>query len=95
MFYRTAAALTWILVDSSTRYDSLPDPHVLKPKPELMLISLSPCPGVQRLLSLTTNPSPDTLKEPVKISIPRYVLRGQGKDEHYEFEVKVSQRSTR
>lgn len=22
--------------------------------------------------------------------IPRYVLRGQGKDEHFEFEVKVS-----
>lgn len=29
-------------------------------------------------------------KEPVRVSIPRYVLRGQGKDEHFEFEVKVS-----
>uniref|UniRef100_A0A3Q3AB52 Kinesin-like protein KIF16B n=1 Tax=Kryptolebias marmoratus TaxID=37003 RepID=A0A3Q3AB52_KRYMA len=30
------------------------------------------------------------VQEPVKISIPRYVLRGQGKDEHFEFEVKVT-----
>uniref|UniRef100_A0A7N8Y2S6 Kinesin family member 16Ba n=1 Tax=Mastacembelus armatus TaxID=205130 RepID=A0A7N8Y2S6_9TELE len=30
------------------------------------------------------------LQEPVKISIPRYVLRGQGKDEHFEFEVKIT-----
>ncbi|KAF7659024.1 hypothetical protein LDENG_00003590, partial [Lucifuga dentata] len=29
-------------------------------------------------------------QEPVKISIPRYVLRGQGKDEHFEFEVKIA-----
>ncbi|MBN3320234.1 KI16B protein, partial [Atractosteus spatula] len=34
--------------------------------------------------------SPYSLKDPVKISIPRYVLRGQGKDEHYEFEVKIT-----
>uniref|UniRef100_A0AAR2LXC8 Kinesin-like protein KIF16B n=1 Tax=Pygocentrus nattereri TaxID=42514 RepID=A0AAR2LXC8_PYGNA len=33
---------------------------------------------------------PDTLKDPVRITIPRYVLRGQGKDEHYEFEVKIT-----
>ncbi|XP_061129229.1 kinesin-like protein KIF16B [Syngnathus typhle] len=26
----------------------------------------------------------------VRVSIPRYVLRGQGKDEHFEFEVKMS-----
>ncbi|XP_070840390.1 kinesin-like protein KIF16B [Chaetodon trifascialis] len=32
----------------------------------------------------------DGLQEPVKISIPRYVLRGQGKDEHFEFEVKIT-----
>ncbi|TNN61492.1 Kinesin-like protein KIF16B [Liparis tanakae] len=31
----------------------------------------------------------DGLQDPVKISIPRYVLRGQGKDEHFEFEVKI------
>lgn len=30
------------------------------------------------------------VQEPVKISIPRYVLRGQGKDEHFEFEVKIT-----
>lgn len=29
-------------------------------------------------------------QEPVRVSIPRYFLRGQGKDEHFEFEVKVS-----
>lgn len=34
--------------------------------------------------------NPDDLKNPVKISIPRYVLCGQGKDEHYEYEIKVS-----
>ena len=34
--------------------------------------------------------NPDDLKDPIKISIPRYVLCGQGKDEHYEFEIKVS-----
>ncbi|KAL4641397.1 kinesin-like protein KIF16B [Arapaima gigas] len=32
----------------------------------------------------------DPVKDVVKISIPRYVLRGQGKDEHYEFEVKIT-----
>lgn len=30
------------------------------------------------------------LQESVRISIPRYFLRGQGKDEHFEFEVKVT-----
>ncbi|XP_033944112.1 kinesin-like protein KIF16B isoform X4 [Pseudochaenichthys georgianus] len=34
--------------------------------------------------------SSDDLQEPVKISIPRYVLRGQGKDEHFQFEVKIT-----
>uniref|UniRef100_A0A671VUP8 Kinesin-like protein KIF16B n=1 Tax=Sparus aurata TaxID=8175 RepID=A0A671VUP8_SPAAU len=34
--------------------------------------------------------SADDLQEPVKISIPRHVLRGQGKDEHFEFEVKIT-----
>ncbi|XP_073346358.1 kinesin-like protein KIF16B isoform X5 [Pagrus major] len=34
--------------------------------------------------------SGDGLQEPVKISIPRHVLRGQGKDEHFEFEVKIT-----
>ncbi|XP_068451762.1 kinesin-like protein KIF16B isoform X2 [Clinocottus analis] len=34
--------------------------------------------------------SGDGLQEPVKISIPRYFLRGQGKDEHFEFEVKIA-----
>lgn len=40
--------------------------------------------------SVKTNP--DALKNPVKICIPRYVLCGQGKDEHYEYEIKVKQR---
>uniref|UniRef100_A0A672Z931 Kinesin-like protein KIF16B n=1 Tax=Sphaeramia orbicularis TaxID=375764 RepID=A0A672Z931_9TELE len=30
------------------------------------------------------------VQDPVKVSIPRYVLRGQGKDEHFEFEVKIT-----
>ncbi|XP_060755073.1 kinesin-like protein KIF16B isoform X2 [Neoarius graeffei] len=44
----------------------------------------------ERFVSIPLSPSPDRLKDPVKISIPRYVLRGQGKDEHYEFEVKIT-----
>ncbi|KAI3353595.1 hypothetical protein L3Q82_020118, partial [Scortum barcoo] len=44
-----------------------------------------PCHLVSRPLG-----SSDGLQEPVKISIPRYVLRGQGKDEHFEFEVKIT-----
>ncbi|XP_028297906.1 kinesin-like protein KIF16B isoform X2 [Gouania willdenowi] len=28
--------------------------------------------------------------DPIRVSIPRYVLRGQGKDEHFEFEVKIN-----
>uniref|UniRef100_A0AAR2KVK5 Kinesin-like protein KIF16B n=1 Tax=Pygocentrus nattereri TaxID=42514 RepID=A0AAR2KVK5_PYGNA len=43
-----------------------------------------------RMVSIHSCPSPDTLKDPVRITIPRYVLRGQGKDEHYEFEVKIT-----
>lgn len=41
-------------------------------------------------MSRSLGTSSDGRQEPVKISIPRYVLRGQGKDEHFEFEVKVS-----
>ncbi|KAF4075373.1 hypothetical protein AMELA_G00233910 [Ameiurus melas] len=44
----------------------------------------------ERFASVSSSPSADSLKDPVKISIPRYVLRGQGKDEHYEFEVKIT-----
>ncbi|XP_076851308.1 kinesin-like protein KIF16B isoform X3 [Brachyhypopomus gauderio] len=44
----------------------------------------------ERLAMPPSSPSPERLKEPVRISIPRYVLRGQGKDEHYEFEVKIT-----
>ncbi|KAF7689340.1 kinesin-like protein KIF16B isoform X1 [Silurus meridionalis] len=44
----------------------------------------------ERFVTVPLSPSPDRLKDPVKISIPRYVLRGQGKDEHYEFEVKIT-----
>lgn len=45
---------------------------------------------VQHLVCRPPGTSADDLQEPVKISIPRHVLRGQGKDEHFEFEVKVS-----
>ncbi|XP_078086505.1 kinesin-like protein KIF16B isoform X2 [Mustelus asterias] len=44
----------------------------------------------KRLFSRMLEADPDSLKDPIKISIPRYVLRGQGKDEHYEYEVKVT-----
>ncbi|XP_005996925.1 kinesin-like protein KIF16B isoform X2 [Latimeria chalumnae] len=44
----------------------------------------------ERLVSRSLGANPEDLKDPIKISIPRYVLRGQGKDEHYEFEVKVT-----
>ncbi|MEQ2228913.1 hypothetical protein ILYODFUR_013511, partial [Ilyodon furcidens] len=42
----------------------------------------------EHLMSRAAGVSCDGVKEPVKVSIPRYVLRGQGKDEHFEFEVK-------
>ncbi|XP_026059503.1 kinesin-like protein KIF16B [Carassius auratus] len=44
----------------------------------------------ERLVSIPLDPSPESLKDPVKINIPRYVLCGQGKDEHFEFEVKIT-----
>uniref|UniRef100_A0A3Q2PIZ3 Kinesin family member 16B n=1 Tax=Fundulus heteroclitus TaxID=8078 RepID=A0A3Q2PIZ3_FUNHE len=43
-----------------------------------------------RLMPRAAGTSCDGAKDPVKVSIPRYVLRGQGKDEHFEFEVKIS-----
>ncbi|CAK6984467.1 kinesin-like protein KIF16B, partial [Scomber scombrus] len=43
----------------------------------------------EQLVSRPLGMSSDSLQEPVKISIPRYVLRGQGKDEHFEFEIAV------
>uniref|UniRef100_A0A672JVP9 Kinesin-like protein KIF16B n=1 Tax=Sinocyclocheilus grahami TaxID=75366 RepID=A0A672JVP9_SINGR len=46
--------------------------------------------SLQRLVSIPLEPSPESLKDPVKISIPRYILCGQGKDEHFEFEVKIT-----
>lgn len=44
----------------------------------------------ERMYSRSLGANPDDLKDPIKISIPRYVLCGQGKDEHFEFEVKIS-----
>ncbi|KAM4751236.1 kinesin-like protein KIF16B isoform 2-T2 [Anableps anableps] len=44
----------------------------------------------EHLMSRSAGTSCNAVKEPVKVSIPRYVLRGQGKDEHFEFEVKIS-----
>ncbi|XP_020309594.1 kinesin-like protein KIF16B isoform X6 [Oncorhynchus kisutch] len=43
-----------------------------------------------RFVSVPLGTNSDCLKDPVKISIPRYVLRGQGKDEHFEFEIKIT-----
>uniref|UniRef100_A0A8D0EG50 Kinesin family member 16B n=1 Tax=Strix occidentalis caurina TaxID=311401 RepID=A0A8D0EG50_STROC len=44
----------------------------------------------ERMVCRSLGANPDDLKDPVKISIPRYVLCGQGKDEHYEFEIKIT-----
>ncbi|TRY92610.1 hypothetical protein DNTS_029267 [Danionella cerebrum] len=44
----------------------------------------------ERMVSIPLDVSPERLKEPVKISIPRYMLCGQGKDEHFEFEIKIT-----
>uniref|UniRef100_A0A7N8Y4W9 Kinesin-like protein KIF16B n=1 Tax=Mastacembelus armatus TaxID=205130 RepID=A0A7N8Y4W9_9TELE len=54
-----------------------------------MDLSLS-CESLRHLVSRPFATSSGGLQEPVKISIPRYVLRGQGKDEHFEFEVKIT-----
>uniref|UniRef100_A0A3P8UNA0 PX domain-containing protein n=1 Tax=Cynoglossus semilaevis TaxID=244447 RepID=A0A3P8UNA0_CYNSE len=45
---------------------------------------------LQHLLSRPLVSSGAALQEPVRVTIPRYVLRGQGKDEHFEYEVKIS-----
>uniref|UniRef100_A0A8C3V2L6 Kinesin-like protein KIF16B n=1 Tax=Catharus ustulatus TaxID=91951 RepID=A0A8C3V2L6_CATUS len=44
----------------------------------------------KRMICRSLGANPDDLKDPIKISIPRYVLCGQGKDEHYEFEIKIT-----
>ncbi|KAM6144235.1 kinesin-like protein KIF16B isoform 2-T2 [Erethizon dorsatum] len=44
----------------------------------------------ERMVSRSLGANPDDLKDPIKISIPRYVLCGQGKDAHVEFEVKIT-----
>uniref|UniRef100_A0A2D4FHZ5 Kinesin motor domain-containing protein n=2 Tax=Micrurus corallinus TaxID=54390 RepID=A0A2D4FHZ5_MICCO len=44
----------------------------------------------ERMFCRPAKTNPDDVKNPVKISIPRYVLCGQGKDEHYEYEIKIS-----
>ncbi|NWX18580.1 KI16B protein, partial [Aegotheles bennettii] len=44
----------------------------------------------ERMVCRSLGANPGDLKDPIKISIPRYVLCGQGKDEHYEFEIKIT-----
>ncbi|NXG56572.1 KI16B protein, partial [Hemiprocne comata] len=44
----------------------------------------------ERMVCRSLGANPEDLKDPIKISIPRYVLCGQGKDEHYEFEIKIT-----
>ncbi|XP_015275304.1 PREDICTED: kinesin-like protein KIF16B, partial [Gekko japonicus] len=44
----------------------------------------------ERMICRSVKTNPDDLKNPIKISIPRYVLCGQGKDEHYEYEIKIT-----
>uniref|UniRef100_A0A672Z964 Kinesin family member 16Ba n=1 Tax=Sphaeramia orbicularis TaxID=375764 RepID=A0A672Z964_9TELE len=52
----------------------------------------SPVSHIQSLNTLLplSDDSSTGVQDPVKVSIPRYVLRGQGKDEHFEFEVKIT-----
>ncbi|XP_054826372.1 kinesin-like protein KIF16B isoform X2 [Eublepharis macularius] len=45
---------------------------------------------VKQMICRSVRTNPDDLKNPVKISIPRYVLCGQGKNEHYEYEIKIT-----
>uniref|UniRef100_A0A8C8SJT7 Kinesin-like protein KIF16B n=1 Tax=Pelusios castaneus TaxID=367368 RepID=A0A8C8SJT7_9SAUR len=44
----------------------------------------------ERMVCRSLGTNPDDVKDAIKISIPRYVLCGQGKDEHYEFEIKIT-----
>ncbi|KAF1622907.1 Kinesin-like protein KIF16B, partial [Eudyptes chrysolophus] len=44
----------------------------------------------ERMVCRSLGANPDDLKDPIKVSIPRYVLCGQGKDAHYEFEIKIT-----
>lgn len=44
----------------------------------------------ERMICRSVKTNPDDLKNSVKITIPRYVLCGQGKDEHYEYEIKIT-----
>uniref|UniRef100_A0A672Z8H4 Kinesin family member 16Ba n=1 Tax=Sphaeramia orbicularis TaxID=375764 RepID=A0A672Z8H4_9TELE len=46
--------------------------------------------SLKHLVSRPLVSSSTGVQDPVKVSIPRYVLRGQGKDEHFEFEVKIT-----
>uniref|UniRef100_A0AAZ3PZS3 Kinesin-like protein KIF16B n=1 Tax=Oncorhynchus tshawytscha TaxID=74940 RepID=A0AAZ3PZS3_ONCTS len=55
-----------------------------------VFLSFHPCLSQHRFVSVPLGTNSDCLKDPVKISIPRYVLRGQGKDEHFEFEIKIT-----
>uniref|UniRef100_A0A8C3NVL0 Kinesin-like protein KIF16B n=1 Tax=Cyanoderma ruficeps TaxID=181631 RepID=A0A8C3NVL0_9PASS len=62
-------------------------PHVV-----ILVFLSSPCLvcARKRMVCRSLGANPDDLKDPIKISIPRYVLCGQGKDEHYEFEIKIT-----
>uniref|UniRef100_A0A674C1E3 Kinesin family member 16B n=1 Tax=Salmo trutta TaxID=8032 RepID=A0A674C1E3_SALTR len=71
--------------------------HINKTPPSCPYFSLSPnfllfhpCLSQQRFVSVPLGTNSGCLKDPVRISIPRYVLRGQGKDEHFEFEIKIT-----
>ncbi|KAF1551268.1 Kinesin-like protein KIF16B, partial [Eudyptes schlegeli] len=44
----------------------------------------------ERMVCRSLGANPDDLKDPIKVTIPRYVLCGQGKDAHYEFEIKIT-----
>ncbi|XP_078593156.1 kinesin-like protein KIF16B isoform X3 [Branchiostoma floridae x Branchiostoma japonicum] len=44
---------------------------------------------VQAILNRPVDLDVTKIKDPIKISIPRFVMRGYGKEEHFEFEVKT------
>ncbi|XP_068606615.1 kinesin-like protein KIF16B [Brachionichthys hirsutus] len=44
----------------------------------------------EHLVSRPLGTSSDGVQDSIKVSIPRYLLRGQGKDEHFEYEVKIA-----
>ena len=59
-----------------------------------LCVSLSPLMMTSwQCVSPAAPSGPPAQQGPLQVNVPRYLLRGQGKDEHYEYEVKVSLQS--